>query len=285
MKIDPKHKKRGGQMQKAQIPNHLEIYFLELEKEGINLTHAQKIWYWKKYNVLGEKIRQEFPSTAQESFLASADAYFYANEIQQARKDRRIIPLRYNPEHLVYVSFDIGVFDHTVLWFYQVYDQQIYFIDYYEDNNKSYDFYLQHMLQNKSYHYGTVFLPHDSHKRDDVTLITYADKVRKILQEKHIDVIVLKKDDIITGINLTKVMLNRCYIDDIKCAQGIDHLTKYKRRWHEQAGWIHEPMKTIHNHAADSMRYACLSLDQIKVHASQDLEKHKKAVAMSHRLI
>lgn len=272
-------------MKHIDIPNHLETYFMELEKQGISLTPGQKKWYWRTWCTLGDKIKQEYPSTEQEAFMASADAYFYANEIMEARKDRRIIPLKYNPEHLVYVSFDLGVFDHTVLWFYQLYDQNVYFIDYYEDHNKSYDFYLQFMLSEKPYHYGTVFLPHDSSKRDEVTLLSYADKVRNILNEKHIEVNVLKKDDPISGINLSKVMLNRCFIDSNKCAQGIDHLQKYKRKWREEIGWIHEPLHNVHSHSADSFRYAVLSIDQVK-HGSRDyLEKHNKALEFQTRMI
>lgn len=273
-------------MQKEQIPAHLDKYFIDLEEEcSIKLTEGQKNWYFRQWCIYGEKIKQEYPSTAQEAFLASSDAYFYAQEVQEARKDQRVIPLRYNSEHLVYVSFDIGVFDWTVLWFYQIYEQQIYFIDYYEDHNKSYDFYLHFMLQEKPYHYGTVFLPHDSAKRDDVTLLSYADKVRNILNEKHIDVEVLEKDDPIIGINLSKVCLNKCFIDSVKCNQGIEHLTKYKRKWNEHAGWIHEPQHSIHSHAADSFRYAVISLDRIKHKSNDYLHKHNQALSFSHKLI
>lgn len=272
-------------MKRQQIPSHLEAYFIDLEKECIKLTYGQKNWYFRQWCTLGDKIKQEYPSTAQEAFMASADAYFYAEEIQEARKDRRIIPLRWRNEHLVYVSFDLGVFDHTVLWFYQMYDENVYFIDYYQDYNKSYDFYVNFMLSEKPYHYGSVFLPHDASKRDEVTLKSYADKVRDILHEKHVDVHVLKKDDPITGINLAKVFLNRCYLDSVKCAQGIDHLQKYKRKWKEGVGWLHEPLHNIHSHAADSFRYASLSIDKIK-HSKHDYaERHKKAIEYSNRLI
>ena len=105
-------------MKHVDMPNHLELYFMDLDKQGIELTYGQKNWYYRQWCTIGDKIKQEFPSTAQEAFMASTDAYFYATEIQEARKDRRIIPLRYDPEHLVYVSFDLGVFDYTVLWFY-----------------------------------------------------------------------------------------------------------------------------------------------------------------------
>ncbi len=264
-------------MKPQQIPQHIEEYFIDLrEKEKIDLSAGQKNWYFRQWSILGDKIKQEYPSTATEAFVYSQDAYFYAIELQEARKDRRLIPLRYNPEHLVYVSFDIGVFDHTVLWFYQVFDQNVYFIDYYEDNNKAYDFYVQHMLQNKSYHYGTVFLPHDAAKRDEVTLLSYADKVRKLFSEKHIDVTVLKKDDPIIGINVVKVLMNSCYIDENKCAQGIDHLTKYKRKWKEEAGWIHEPMHTIHSHACvvgDTLVDTIKGQKQIKNIKAGDLVK------------
>ncbi len=273
-------------MKKVEMPNHLETYFMELKsKHGIELTHGQRKWYFRQWGIIGDKIKQEYPSTAQEAFMASADAYFYANEIMEARKDRRVIPLRYDPEHLVYVSFDLGVFDYTVMWFYQVYDQNTYFIDYYEDHNKAYDFYIKFMLTQKHYHYGTVFLPHDSAKRDDVTLLSYADKVRNILSEKHVDVMVLKKDDPISGINISKVFLNRCYIDSNKCAQGLEHLQKYKRKWKEGAGWIHEPLDNKHSHAADSFRYAVISMDMIKNSSKNYLDMHKKAVESVSRLI
>jgi len=272
-------------MKPQQIPHHLETYFIDLEKQSIKLTSGQKNWYFRQWSTIGDKIKQEYPSTAQEAFMASADAYFYAEEIQIARKERRVIPLRYDPEHLVYVSFDLGVFDHTVLWFYQMYDQNVYFIDYYEDHNKSYDFFVHFMLSEKHYHYGTVFLPHDAEKRDEVTLKSYADKVRDILNEKHINLVVLKKDDIISGINLSKVFINKCFFDSSRCSQGIDHLQKYKRKWKEGIGWIHEPLHNIHSHAADSFRYATISIDYIKKSSNESLSKHQKALEFSKRLI
>lgn len=273
-------------MLKREIPQHLQDYFIELKlKEGIDLTEGQKNWYFHQWIVLGDKTKQEYPSTPQEAFMASTDAYFFANEVQEARKSGRIIPLNYKPQHPVFVSFDIGVFDHTVLWFYQFYEERPWFIDYYEDHNKSYDFYITFALQEKEYQYQTFFLPHDAAKRDDVTLLSYADKVRRLLDPKKIETFVLEKDDPIIGINNAKVQLNYCYIDSIKCDAGINHLVKYKRKWSEQAGWIHEPQRSIHSHCSDSFRYACLSIDKIKLASCRSNELHRKAVSRAQRLI
>ncbi len=273
-------------MKREQIPQHLEQYFIDLrDKEGIELTQGQKNWYYATWRTLGDKVKQEYPSTENEAFMASADAYFYAIEIAGARKDSRIIPLKYDPERFVYVAFDLGVFDYTVLWFFQYYDQNVYFIDYYEDHNKSYDFYIKFMLEEKRYNYGTIYLPHDAAKRDEVTLLSYADKVRNMLTEKHIDVHVLRRDDIIIGINLAKVLLNRCFLDTSKCAQGIDHLSKYKRKWKEGAGWIHEPLHNEHSHAADSFRMAAISLDFVKAKGSNFNSRHQDALSAVQRMI
>ena len=83
------------------IPKYLNEYFESLEKEhGIVLTEPQMRWYTMKYNELGEEIRQEYPSTAEEAFMGSSEGFWYLKEINEARTQKRITTVPYQPQCL-----------------------------------------------------------------------------------------------------------------------------------------------------------------------------------------
>ena len=49
-------------------------YFSEIEsKQDVKLDKRQRNWYLFQKSILGDKIKQEFPSTVSESFLSSSD--------------------------------------------------------------------------------------------------------------------------------------------------------------------------------------------------------------------
>ena len=122
----------------------LTDYFNKLELEiDRKITQPQRNWYALQQKFLGDKIKQEFPSTVSEAFLSSSDAYYFAEAISKAYQSNRCLytPL-YDALLPVYVSMDIGVNDLTVMVFFQLAHGEIRVIDYYEDKNKGVDFYL-----------------------------------------------------------------------------------------------------------------------------------------------
>jgi hypothetical protein len=190
----------------------LTDYFNKIELEtGRIITQPQRNWYAIQERSLKDKIQQEYPSTISEAFLSSSDAFYFAEAIQAAYNENRCLytPL-YDALLPVYVVMDIGVNDLTVISFFQIAHGEIRVIDYYEDKNKGVDFYAKFLLQDKKFLYHTIFLPHDSVKRDILDVSnTYERDFRRLFSGTNTRFHVLKRMDKQLSISHAKIMFFR----------------------------------------------------------------------------
>ncbi len=228
----------------------LTDYFNRIEKEtGRIIDQQQRNWYALQNKLLGDKIKQEFPSTVSESFLTSSDAYYFAEAINEAYTSGRCLySSLYDGLLPVFVAMDIGVNDLTVMVFFQVAHGEVRVIDYYEDKNKGVDFYAKFLLQDKKFLYHTIFLPHDSVKRDPLdTSNTYERDFQRLFSGTNTKFHVLKKMDKQLSISHAKNMISRCVFNASKVKPFLDHITKYRKKWSEQLGkYMEEPLHDIH---------------------------------------
>jgi hypothetical protein len=233
--------------------------------------------------VLGDKITQEFPATPQESFLSNSDAYYYAQYIEKAYNSNRCLHTSlYDALLPVYVAMDIGVNDLTVIIFFQVAHGEIRVIDYYEDNNKGVDFYAKFLLQDKKYHYNTIYLPHDSKQRSKIDAgNTYERDFRRLFSGVNTKFHVLERSDINLGISHAKNKFERCVFALNRVKPLIDHLGKYRKKWSQSQGrYLDEPNPCSSDHAADCFRYAMMAVTKIETVSSMGgaMERHRQAV-------
>ena len=267
-------------------------YFKKIEEaDGIQLTQGQKKWYSLQSALLGNNIRREFPSTVAESFQSSSDAYYFAEAINLAYTDGRCLhsPL-YDGLLPVYVAMDIGVNDLTVMVFFQLAHGEIRIIDYYEDNNKGVDFYAKFLLQDKKFLYHTIFLPHDSTKRDPLdTNNTYERDFRRLFSGTNTKFHVLKRMDKQLSISHAKNMIARCVFNNAKVKPFLDQISKYRKTWNEQQGrYLEEPQsKQLAGHYADAFQYMAQAVGHIEAagNINNALEKHKKATESRYRRV
>lgn len=265
-------------------PVELTDYFAELEKEkNIKLTQGQKNWYAVQQKVLGDKLKQEFPSTVKESFLSRSDAYYFAEHIERAYKENRCLYTSlYDPLEPVYVAMDIGVNDLTVMVFFQVVHGEIRILDYYEDNNKGLDFYARFLLQDKQYLYHTIFLPHDSTKRNPLDVSnSYERDFRRLFSGTNTQFKVLPRTDKQEMISYAKIKFNRCVFNVSRVKPFLDHLSKYRKKWNEATGrYLDAPLHDVHSDHSDCFQYLCLAVGHIErqINHTDALEKHKQTV-------
>ena len=271
-------------LQKTTYEVELTDYFDKIERDAnTKITQEQRNWYAAQRQVLGEKIKQEFPSSVAEAFLSSSDAYYYGEYIERAYGGNRCLHTSiYDALSPMYVAMDIGVNDLTVMIFFQVIHGEIRVVDYYEDKNKGVDFYARYLLQDRKYLYHTIFLPHDSTKRDPLdTSNTYERDFRKLFSQTNTKFHVLKKSDLNLAISHAKVKFERCVFNISKVKNLLDHLSKYRKKWSEQYGkYLDEPYHDIHSNYADSFRYMCQAVTHIETVSSMggSLDKHRKVV-------
>jgi len=107
--------------EKVEYDVSLTDYFDKAEEETHRkITQSQRNWYAVQTRLLGDKIKQEFPTTVSESFLASSDAFYFAEAIGRAYSSNRCLySSLYDSLLPVYVAMDIGVNDLTVMVFFQ----------------------------------------------------------------------------------------------------------------------------------------------------------------------
>ena len=259
-------------------------YFNGLEKDlGITLSLAQRRWYCHQQSILGDKIKQEFPSTPIEAFLSRSDAYYFAQHVERAYKENRCLHTSlYDALEPVYVCMDIGVNDLTVIIFFQVVHGEIRVIDYYEDSNKDIEFYARYLLQDRHYLYHTIFLPHDSTKRDPLDVVRSVEHdFRRLFSATNTKFQVLPRTDKQELISFAKVKFERMVFNISKVKPLLDHVSKYRKKWDESMGkYLDKPLHDIHSNHGDCVQYLAQSVGFIERSSGKGsaLEKHRAAV-------
>lgn len=138
-------------------------YFEKLEKQGYSLDDEQK-WFWVvQYRELGDKIYQEYPTTAAEAFMATkqgaywADLYYeFVHELKREEKDL------YDENLAVQLSVDLGMDDTNVLNVFQYY-KHFRIIDEFADNGQRIKYYCDWIKDQPWFENLThIILPHDA---------------------------------------------------------------------------------------------------------------------------
>jgi phage terminase large subunit len=188
----------------------------------------------------GEQMfRQEYLC----SFDAPLVGSFYGRILSQAEDEDRICRVPHNPDLGVIVSFDIGRYDDTAIWFFQQYRNETRVIDYYDASGFGPDHYAQ-VMQEKKYNYSLVIMPHDAENKTWVTDQTPAQSMRRYGYK----VTVLPKSEVMHGINAGRALAKMCIWDEQKCARGLEKLRAYKREWDDKNKCF-KP-NPAHNHAS-----------------------------------
>jgi hypothetical protein len=259
-------------------------YFNKLEKElDTTITKGQRYWYAHQRSILGDKVKQEYPSTVSEAFLSTNEAYYFQACIEKAYNEHRMLDTdTYDSIMPVYIAMDIGVNDKTAITFFQCVHGEIRIIDYFEDSNQGVEYYANYLLQQKRYIYHTIFLPHDSRKRDGIVVEnTYERDFKRYLEGKNIKILVLKQTDKQIQISNAKIKFDKCVFSLRKTKLLIDQLRKYRKKGSEQNGkYLDEPYHGVESNASDSFMYAMTAVNHITSLSALDgaYEKHKKVV-------
>jgi hypothetical protein len=166
-----------------------------------------------------------------------------------------------DPAVPVHTAWDLGVADSTAIWFIQCVAQERRLIDYYEASGVGLDHYARLLDERRRLHrviYGEHFLPHDITQRELSTGMSRLDTLRGL----GIDPVIVPQHAVLDGINAARRMLARTWIDEERCARGLDALRQYRRRWIERLkDWSQEPLHDWSSHGADALRTFAAGFD------------------------
>jgi hypothetical protein len=245
------------------ITKEMQAYFDGVEKAtGVKLSIAQKQWYVKKREVLGEDILSQYPSTPQEAFEAGNKGAYFSGQFERIRLEKRICSVPHTEGVCVDTWWDLGMDDTTVIWFTQDVGREIHVIDYYEANGYGLEHYrdvLATLTRERRYQYGRICAPHDIEVRELGTGKSRLETARALGMNMETVPRVESKMD---AIQKARSILSICWFDAERCDTGIDHLEAYRKQWDAINGvWKDAPMHDKASNGADAFQTFAMGHD------------------------
>ena len=242
------------------------------------IDEEQRRWYEMKLKMLGDAMRQEYPSTPKEAFESANEGLYYGMQLAKLRATGSVCRVPYDDSTVVHTAWDIGLDDFTAIWCFQVgRGGNISIINYYENWDEGASHYCD-WLNRQKYRFGRHIFPHDARKRDIGAKTQYIDHVTPLLEGKFA-VLEIKECDKLEGIQTVRSMLSRCVFDEEKTSKGFKHLEAYKKVWDDRLGcYKNTPLHDEHSHAADAFRYLAVGLKALERKDGRGPEEDIKAV-------
>ena len=248
-----------------------------ITENGIILDEAQIKWYQKTHELLGDDMKQEHPSTYEESVENSNEGTYFARQLNEAYQDNRICYVPYDSHALAYASFDIGRKDSTAIWVFQLIQGKICYINYFEASGEDPGYYHQ-WLDKLPYNVKTVVLPHDAKAKVAAASESYEEIFKKLGYRCYIP---QRDSHEINGINKARNNFNRCYFDATKCDRGVECLQKFRKEYDSK----HECYRSnsVHDQYSDGAKSFIYSVQGAElicngVDAVTALENHRQVV-------
>lgn len=211
-------------------------------------------------------IQQEYYT----SFEMGVEGAYYAKYLDKMRLDGRIGMVPWEPSFKVFTAWDLGVRDSTSIIFFQTIGQTIRIIDYYEKNKEGLEHYIK-VIESKPYVYGKHIAPHD------IGVMEWGSGMTRIEKAKQLGIKFTLAPDvsIVDGIEAVRSTMNKVWIDDSKCGQLVKALENYRQEYDPKKKiYKSNPLHNWASHAADSMRYLCISLPKTRDGlSSEELDK------------
>lgn len=180
---------------------------------------------------------------------------YYASHINTAKEEGRITSVPHDPALPVRTYWDLGLDDATAIWWAQEVGREVRLIEYQEYNQTPLTQVAAEVM-GKPYTYEDHILPHDVRARDLTTGRSREEVMRSLLGRLTVAPMIAVDD----GINAVRILFPRFWFDEKKCANGIECLRNYAKRWDDKKQVFDE--KPLHNwasHGADAMRYLGVS--------------------------
>ena len=259
----PRGKNSFWELYQIAISNPNDWFVSKLTVED---THHISLHEIAKEQASGEMsadlIQQEYYT----SFDQGVEGAYYSKYIDRMRLKGQIGIVPYESAFRVNTAWDIGVRDSTSIIFFQNVGQTVRIIDFYENSKQGLEHYVK-VLEQKQYTYSKHIAPHDIAVTEFGTGMTRLEKAKQ-LGIKFITAPNLSIED---GIESTRSAFSKIWIDEKNCAKLIKSLENYRQEWDSKKQiYKAQPLHDIHSHAADSLRYLCITLPKTRDGLSSD---------------
>lgn len=180
----------------------------------------------------------------------------YAEQLRRVDAEGRICRVPYDPGVPVQTFWDLGVDDSTSIWFVQQIGFEFHLIDYLEGTGQGLPYYLK-ALQDRPYLYSKHHLPHDARARELGT----GKSIEELMRAAGKPVVIVPMLSVADGINAGRAIMDRCYFDADRCADGLQGLRHYRYGDVEERGVkTKQPIHDWASHPADAYRYFAVGI-------------------------
>jgi phage terminase large subunit len=187
------------------------------------------------------------------SFDAAIKGSYYGKIVNQMGS--RLGEAPFDAALPVHVSMDLGFTDSTATWIWQTLGSETRYIEAYEHSGLEIADYVD-ILRSKPYVYGEIWLPHDARAK---SLQTGRSTIEILSLQHGIRPKIVPMLSVQQGIQAARLMLSSCWIDAVRCADGVEALRQYQREWDDEiSAFKQNPKHDASSHYADSFRYSAL---------------------------
>lgn len=252
----PRGKNHGWKLLESARANPDEWFHQVLTTRDTGVISDTDIEMDRRSGMSRELIDQEYFC----SFEAPNTGSYYGRLLEEAAKDGRITRVPYDPNLAVHTWWDLGVNNHTSIWFSQSTNFEHRLIDHYEGSGEGLSHYAK-VLTEKPYAYGGHHFPHDVQVKE---LGTGKSRV-ETLAELGITAQIVPNLPLEDGIEAVRGIIPICAFDAEKCGYGLECLMSYHRKWDDKKrAFATHPDHDWSSDSSDSFRYFAVGSNQTR---------------------
>lgn len=206
----------------------------------------------RKLVAQGLMSQDEFDQEWYLSTEAAIQGAWYRNEMHAVLKQGRICRVPYDPSLLVDTDWDLGMVDAMAVVFSQTLRSgEVRIIDYYEAEGEALPHFVK-VLASKGYTYGKHYPPHDATVKELGSGKSRVEVARDLgLRFEWPD----PNPGVLAGIEAVRMMLPKCWFDEVKTARLIECLRQYRKTYNTRLDvYTGVPVHNQFSHACDAMR-------------------------------
>jgi len=203
------------------------------------------------------------------SWSAAIRGAYYGKLMDVSETEGRVTNVPYDPAMKVITSWDLGINDATVVWFWQVAPTEIRAIECMAFQSTGLPDIIKE-IATKPYDYIQHIAPHDIAVRELGSGLSRLD----IARDLGVDFDVAPKQSITEGINAVRMLIPKMYFDKTKCATGIEALKLYRTEYDDKKQVFRSnPLHDWTSDYTDSVRYFAVTTKSTSADSYGDWSK------------
>ena len=233
---------------------------LELPASKTGILHPDEL-----ADAKAQMTEETFAIEYEISFDASVPGAYYAKLIGEAYEQGRVKEFTIDANFPVDLVADLGFTDSCSWWGWQTVPGGYRVCEFYEADGQPIAHYID-WVKSRPYKVGNVYLPHDAKAK---SLQTGKSIIEQFLAAG-ITPRLVPELSLQDGIEAARLTLPKCWFDEKKTYEGIEHLRAYGREWDERTQtYRNRPKHDQHSHASDAFRYLSLAAKPVSSNLSR----------------